>query len=410
MQDNQYQVIFLGQIHDGFDEGDVRKQLKSIFKDKVDYVFNNVPIVIKKNMSKDEAINFSDQLSQMGAVCKVDHAEPTDISGNTDSDTCTQNLETSSENKPHMVCPSCDCIQEEATDCRKCGIIIEKFQKKTSSQEPSPKQDSLQKYLEQMCQPIPEESSEKKTKKQFKMALRAASFLICCCVIAAIGWSYHFFVYQKPWMYSDVESIAIKSVEEKGPVAENQHIESQQETISMIQKALQDKNSVKKSKKTLHSSASPFRLKNIPLPLLKQYQGKYVWVTCDNDAVHQGTLDAVYTEQIILKKPQFNLTIPINRSMIKLVELDLSDVSHEKESVAAYQDYKRKTEEVLQTVSVNHLGSYINKNIRVYLNNGQLYEGMLRKCGSKKITIENVVYGQMITLVIRKETIDKILF
>ncbi|KPA16799.1 hypothetical protein MHK_002985 [Candidatus Magnetomorum sp. HK-1] len=325
-------------------------------------------LMLESEISQDQEENFHNELDEM-------------------------NQSEVSDTKTWITCPYCKYKQAETEKCGKCGIVFTKFQDEFHQN------DDKKKKLG-----IP--ANEEKT----TLALKVLTVLIFILISILFGWSYYFFVYQKPWRKAEIESITVTSIE-TGDINDEQQlrIKSKKETISALKRALKSsqKNSIKKIS---GQTTEKFSLKNIPLPLLKQYQGKYVWVTCENGAVHQGTLYAVYSEQIVLTKPRFNLTIPINRSMIKMVEYDYSDKDYDKDAIEAYQKYKRRTEEALQVISLNSLESYFGKNIRVYLNSGQMHEGTLTKFSSKKITIENIVYGQMITLVIPKENIDRILY
>ncbi|MBF0449497.1 MAG: hypothetical protein HQK75_02240 [Candidatus Magnetomorum sp.] len=420
MSENRYQVIFLGQILDGFDENDVRKNLTPHFKGRVNHLFENAPLVIKRDVSYEEATIITEKMIQRGVMCKVFLPPESDefeleLESNDSDDLALESddialdeidefndEQATFETGPRMICPSCGFEQEESEECKKCRIIIEKYQEKTSSQK---ERDVLQEYIDQMSQmTLPETEKDKSA-----MMLTFTTVLICISIFILLGWSFHFFVYQKPWRKVDIESITLTPIKTPDTGQNQERIASQKETIAKLQKALNaKKTSLKKT--SSQQSSNQFSLKSIPLQLLKHYQGKYVWVTCENDAVHQGTLYAVYAEQIVLKKPRFNLTIPINRSMIKIVEYDLTDSDYDEDVVEAYQAYKRRTEESLQNVSLHSLNAYVGKNIRVYLTSGQLYEGILAKCDSSKITVENIVYGQLVTFVIRKETIGRVLY
>jgi len=438
MVEKGYQVIFLGQILDGFDENDVRENLMPHFKGRVDHLFENAPVVIKKNISYDQATQIANKMMSMGVMCKVflppeedeivlemensDFDEPADSEKLSfeESDTSEKELSieetdtyetntyeeaqsyTPKNDKQHrMVCPSCGFDQDVAKECVQCGVIIEKYQDKSP---PKTEEDVFQDYIDHMSQ-VP--SSETKKDRTFIM-LSLTTFLIIISLIIVLGWSFHFFVYQKPWRDSDVESIIVTSLENPDSNLSQERIKSQKETIEKLKQALKAKKELSQS--SSNQATDNFSLKSIPLPFLKHYQGKYVWVTCENGAVHQGTLYAVYAEQIILKKPRFNLTIPINRSMIKIVEYDLAENDYDDDAVDAYLAYKRRTEESLQNVSIKTIQNYIGKNIQVYLNSGQLYEGILSKCESSKITVENIVYGQLVTFVIQKNHIDRVLY
>ena len=419
MSDNKYSVIFTGQIRNGFDEKNVRNNLEGPFSGQVDHLFNNAPIHIKRNISFDQAQTIASKLEQLGAACEISPPEELSLTlESDDSDLCLEssndNLEEKEpDNDQHpplrMICPSCGSEQAKAKDCINCGIIVDRYQDASVSAQidSEEKKDVLQEYLKAMST-VPEEETAEPKQQGTSWFLKMITTLILLALFSTFAWSYYYFVYKKPWLTSGLESIAIQDIcdqSEDDPL----RLQAKKATIMALQQALERKEKLQSTIKVSHSNES-FKLKNIPIPLLRHYIGKYVWVTCDNDSVHQGTLYALYTEQVILKKPRFNLTIPINLSMIKTVEYDMSENEYDDDAVEAYQSYKRQTEEALQKVSISQIGKYRNKNLRIYLNNGQVYEGILKNYKSDKITLKNMVYGQMVTFVIRKESIQKIYY
>jgi small nuclear ribonucleoprotein (snRNP)-like protein len=426
MSDNIYQVIFSGQILEGFDENDVRKNLEPLFSGQVEYLFDHAPIHIKQNIPLNQAQTIANKLEQLGAKCNVSPMQEEEITLTLESDETPLSLETSddpdekkkendmtppdtSQAYPKMICPSCGVEQAEADECINCGIIIDRYQDapENIATDAMPKKDILQEYLEEMSQ-MP--SSEPVTETEgISWFLKLTTILVLVTIISAFGWSYYYFVYKKPWREIENPCVSVQEFDDQAPDDNQFRLQSKKETILALQKAMERKEKLKSTNK-FSPSEEQFKLKNIPIPLLRHYIGKYVWVTCDNDSVHQGTLFAIYKEQIILKKPRFHLTIPINISMIRTVEFDMAENKYDDDAVKAYQAYKRKTEEALQQVSISSLGKYSGKNLRIHLCNGQVYEGVLSKCKSKEITLQNIVYNQMVTFVIRKKNIDKIFY
>jgi len=426
MSDNNYQVIFSGQILDGFDETDVRNKLEPLFSGQVEYLFSHAPLHVKQNVSLDQAQKIADRLEQLGVKCQISPIQDEDIPPTLETDETELCLESSDEHDnskmendlassdtsqtyPKMICPSCGVEQAEAEECISCGIIIDRYQDtpENITADTTPKKDVLQKYLDEMSQmPSAEPETEQLGTSWF---LKLVTLLIIVTIISAFGWSYYYFVYKKPWRIVETPCVSIQEFDDQGHDDSQSRLLSKKATILALQKALENKEKFKSTKK-FSQSDEQFKLKNIPIPLLRHYIGKYVWVTCDNDSVHQGTLFAIYKEQIILKKPRFNLTIPLNISMIKTVEYDMAESEYDDDTVEAYQAYKRKTEEALQQVSINNLGKFNGKNLRIYLSNGQVYEGVLSKNKSDNITLQNIVYGQMVTFVIRKKSIAKIFY
>jgi small nuclear ribonucleoprotein (snRNP)-like protein len=371
----------------------------------------------------------ANKIEQLGASCEITASQNEEISLEMESDDAPLSIESSDneviENEEQMdhsfekdlqsplrmICPSCGFEQAQAKECCKCGIIVDRYQDTSENilADSESKKDVLQEYLKAMSK-MPEDEAAATEKPGTSWFLKMTTALILLTLFSSFGWSYYYFVYKKPWLASCVESVTVQDMCDPSSDEDDQlRLQSKKETILALQKALERKKNLQSRIKSSHSNEQ-FKLKNIPIPLLRHYIGKYVWVTCDNDSVHQGTLYALYTEQVILKKPRFNLTIPINLSMIKTVEYDMSETEYDDDAVEAYQSYKRQTEEALQQVSLSQVGKYRNKNLRIHLDNGQVYEGILNKYNSEKIILKNVVYGQMVTFVIRKESIQKIFY
>ena len=72
---NQYQLVFNGTLSDGQNPVDVKRNLASLFKidaAKVDQLFDQLPVVVKKNVDYDSALKYQQALRKAGAVCQVE--------------------------------------------------------------------------------------------------------------------------------------------------------------------------------------------------------------------------------------------------------------------------------------------------------------------------------------------------
>lgn len=72
---NQYQLVFNGTLSDGQNQGDVKRNLASLFKigeTKVEQLFNQLPVVVKKNVDYDSALKYQQALRKAGAVCQLE--------------------------------------------------------------------------------------------------------------------------------------------------------------------------------------------------------------------------------------------------------------------------------------------------------------------------------------------------
>ncbi len=72
---NQYQLVFNGTISDGHEITEVKRNLASLFKTneaKIDRLFANLPIVVKRDVDYDDALKYQRALRQAGAICQVE--------------------------------------------------------------------------------------------------------------------------------------------------------------------------------------------------------------------------------------------------------------------------------------------------------------------------------------------------
>ncbi|MBF0539603.1 MAG: hypothetical protein HQL03_15260 [Nitrospirae bacterium] len=87
-----YDVIFTGEVLDGFREANVLRDMSKILSidpfDVVDYLASKTPIYIAENIPHQEAINLVSELFKIGAVCTFessDAKENTDLGANEDT-------------------------------------------------------------------------------------------------------------------------------------------------------------------------------------------------------------------------------------------------------------------------------------------------------------------------------------
>ena len=72
---NQYQLVFNGTISDGREINEVKRNLASLFKTdaaKIDRLFANLPIVVKRDVDYDGALKYQRVLRKAGAICQVE--------------------------------------------------------------------------------------------------------------------------------------------------------------------------------------------------------------------------------------------------------------------------------------------------------------------------------------------------
>ncbi len=119
-----YRVIFKGETDPNKDVGSVKQALAGLFKidaGAVEQLFSGQPVVIKKDIDQATANQYQAALEKIGAYCQVE----------LDYDT---SLEVVDNDVPKetvmMACPKCGFEQEKALICLRCGIAIEKYQKR----------------------------------------------------------------------------------------------------------------------------------------------------------------------------------------------------------------------------------------------------------------------------------------
>ncbi|UCD80366.1 MAG: DUF4870 domain-containing protein [Desulfobacterales bacterium] len=74
-EDRQYKIVFYGRILEGLDVGEVKKRLAALLKadsKKIDRLFTEAPITIKKDIDYPTASKFKEQMRAAGAVCEIE--------------------------------------------------------------------------------------------------------------------------------------------------------------------------------------------------------------------------------------------------------------------------------------------------------------------------------------------------
>ena len=72
---NQYQLVFNGTLSDGQEANDVKRNLASLFKTdekKIEQLFNQLPIIVKRDVDYDGALKYQRALRKAGAICQVE--------------------------------------------------------------------------------------------------------------------------------------------------------------------------------------------------------------------------------------------------------------------------------------------------------------------------------------------------
>ncbi|MFC1561239.1 hypothetical protein ACFL4V_02055 [Candidatus Latescibacterota bacterium] len=74
MEETSYSVIFRGEIAEGQDIEEVKKNLAELFKvksEKIERLFSDKPAIIKKNVDHTTAMKYKSTLEKVGALCSI---------------------------------------------------------------------------------------------------------------------------------------------------------------------------------------------------------------------------------------------------------------------------------------------------------------------------------------------------
>ncbi len=138
----KYKVVFSGEITQGHNLEDVKTNLNKKFKlgsKGINKIFSGKPIAMKKNLSRQAALDLKAFLEQQGVVCRL---KPQQVQ--TPGPTLQKNIDPvpASPQTNQLTCPKCEFQQPESLECVKCGVIFRKHSKKAESLSPAPAYDA----------------------------------------------------------------------------------------------------------------------------------------------------------------------------------------------------------------------------------------------------------------------------
>lgn len=120
--DTSYRIVFNGNIADGRDPDNVRRDFIRLFKidqTRVEDYFSGKPIVLKKGLDHETASRLMKAMEHAGILCILENSteEPLPVTVHAPQ------LSASAT----MTCPKCGHVQQESEECSQCGLIIKKY-------------------------------------------------------------------------------------------------------------------------------------------------------------------------------------------------------------------------------------------------------------------------------------------
>ena len=124
MDEGLFKIIFLGDLVAVEKRGVVVRNLATLFGSTagtLDGLFARSPVVLKKNLSRDEAVRFRDAIVRCGAYCRLEVMES--------GEPVVENIDALAEDQPgkQFNCPRCGERQARTPLCRYCGALVQEY-------------------------------------------------------------------------------------------------------------------------------------------------------------------------------------------------------------------------------------------------------------------------------------------
>jgi len=126
-----YQVLFSGEVSPNLNEDTVRANLArelGIDERKARQLFSGRTVVIKSQLSQQDALLVQARFSEFGAICRVKDFSPkieqVQYSDRVDRADRSNDKTLKDITAAHLECPRCGHLQLEASHCVRCGVDI----------------------------------------------------------------------------------------------------------------------------------------------------------------------------------------------------------------------------------------------------------------------------------------------
>ncbi|MCY1397609.1 hypothetical protein D3C76_560350 [compost metagenome] len=131
MDATRYKIVFDGALMPQTPLQTAKENLARLFKSdptKVDALFSGQPVVLKRDLSDDEAEKYLRALHNAGANARKEADRVASLSlVETDDHPSPAKATAPAADAQRMTCPKCGQEQARATECSSCGIIIDKY-------------------------------------------------------------------------------------------------------------------------------------------------------------------------------------------------------------------------------------------------------------------------------------------
>lgn len=126
--EKRYQIVFCGEISDQVSRAEARENIAKLFKGNprpLPDMFTGKRHILKSNLDQQTAAQYLNRLHRAGLICRLDEVaeedkEPVELALKCEM----------------IICPNCREEQVKHAECRKCGILFGKWERRSVSNPP----------------------------------------------------------------------------------------------------------------------------------------------------------------------------------------------------------------------------------------------------------------------------------